>query len=478
MSRRAFRETLLSVRDLLATAGPFILLTVALLAVAYYVLKPTPPRRVVFATGPEQGAYSAFAKRYVEELKRHNIEVVLRPTAGSRENLRLLRDPKTDVQVAFVQGGSTESSARSAQEEKEEPLPLVSLGSMFYEPVWLFYRVDSAQKITKEGLITDFSQLRGLRVNVGARGSGIPGMMSRLLAANLMERDDIVRSNLDLIPAVGALLEGQLDVAAMVSAPESNLVQMLLQTPAVKVYEFEQAEAYARRYRFLRPVKLPRGVVDLSRNVPAHDVPMLAATCSLVVREDLHPALAQLLLQAASRIHSGGGWMATPGTFPSPQNTEFPLARDAERFYRTGPPFLQRYLPFWLANLIDRMWVALFSIIAILIPLARVLPPIYEFRVRSRVFRWYRQLRRIEDDIARENVARTELRAELDNLEEKVERINLPLSYTDELYHLRSHIALVRRRLGTGTGGDQPPAHGPAPAEKPHAHEGERGGDQ
>ena len=453
MARRVIRETLLSARELLLTAGPFILLTAALLAIAYIVLKPAPPRRVVLATGSEQGAYAAFGKRYAEELKRNRIEVVLRPTAGSRENLRLLRDPKSDVEVAFVQGGSSESQ-RSAQEEKEEPVQLMSLGSMFYEPVWIFYRVEAAKKIGKDGAIGDFAQLRGLRVNVGARGSGIPGMMNRLLAANLMERDDIVRSQLDLTPAVAALLNGELDAVAMVSAPESPLVQMLLQTPSVRLYEFGQAEAYSRRFRFIRPVTLPRGVVDLSRNVPPRDVPMLAATCSLVAREDLHPALAQLLVQAAGRVHSSGGWMAHPGDFPSPGNTEFPLARDAERYYRNGPPFLQRYLPFWLANLIDRMWVALISIIAILIPLARVLPPIYEFRIRSRVFRWYRQLRRIEEDLARENPQRDELRAELDTLEQKVGRITLPLSYTDELYHLRAHIALVRERLrGAATSG-------------------------
>ena len=446
MARRVIRETLLSARDLLATAGPFILLTVALLALAYYVLKPAPPRHVVFATGSEQGAYAAFGKRYVEELKRNRIEVTLVPSAGSRANLRLLRDPKSPVQIAFVQGGSSENQ-RNAQEEKEELVQLMSLGSMFYEPVWIFYRVDAAKKVSKDGVIGDFSQLRGLRVNVGARGSGIPGMMNRLLAANLMERDDIVRSQLDPTPAVAALLNGELDAVAMVSAPESPLVQMLLQTPAIRLYEFGQAEAYSRRFRFIRPVTLPRGVVDLSRNVPPRDVPMLAATCSLVAREDLHPALVQLLVQAANRIHSGGGWMAHPGEFPSPNNTEFPLARDAERFYRNGPPFLQRYLPFWLANLVDRMWVALISIIAVLIPLARVLPPIYQFRIRSRVFRWYRQLRRIEEDLAHEHANHGQLRAELDSLEAWVERITLPLSYTDELYSLRSHIALVRERL-------------------------------
>jgi TRAP-type uncharacterized transport system substrate-binding protein len=449
---RVIRDTLISARELALTVGPFVLLAVTLLAGAYYLLKPTPPKRVVLATGSEQGAYAAFGKRYQEELKRYGIEVVLRPSAGSRENLRLLRDPKQDVQLAFVQGGSS-AAQPTPEEEEAEKVPLMSLGSMFYEPLWLFYRAEIAKKINREGVIRDFSQLRGLRVNVGVRGSGISGVMTRLLQANLMERDDIQRSNLDLTPGVVALLNGSLDAVALVSAPESPLVQMLLQTPGIRMYEFAQAEAYARRYRFLSAVTLPRGVADLSRNVPPKDLVMVAATTSLVAREDVHPALIQLFVQAAGRIHSGGGWISKTGQFPTPLNTEFSLARDAERYYRNGPPALQRYLPFWLANMVDRMWVALISIIAILIPLARVVPPIYQFRIRSRIFRWYRDLRQLEDDLGRKNADAAKLLLELDQLDAKVERIAVPLAYADELYALRSAIALVRKRLRTTNAG-------------------------
>ena len=356
------------------------------------------------------------------------------------------------MQLAFVQGGSGAAQA-TQQEEDESKLPLMSLGSMFYEPLWLFYRADSVRKLNREGVITDFSQLRGLRVNVGARGSGIPGVMNRLLLANLMDREDIQRSNLDLTPGVMALLEGKLDAVALVSAPESQLVQMLLQTPGIRMVEFAQAEAYARRYRFLSAVTLPRGVVDLSRNVPPRDIVMVAATCSLVAREDVHPALIQLFVQAAGRIHGSGGWMSRPGQFPSALNTEFPLARDADRYYRTGPPALQRYLPFWLANMVDRMWVALISIIAILIPLARVVPPLYRHRIRSRIYRWYRDLRQIEDDLARGSTPAPELLAQLDKLDAKAERVAVPLAYSDELYALRSAIGLVRKRLRTSSAG-------------------------
>ena len=220
---------------------------------------------------------------------------------------------------------------------------------------------------------------------------------------------------------------------------------MLLQTPGVKLFDFPQAEAYSRRFTFLSAVTLPRGVVDLARDMPSANIRMIAPTATLVAKESLHPALVQLFVQAAKQIHGGPGWFQRKGTFPSTENTERALAPEAERFYRNGPPLLQRYLPFWIANLIDRMWVAMISIIAILIPLSRVVPPLYQFRVRSRIFRWYGQLRRLEESVGERPLP--ELMAELDGLEERAGRIHVPLSYADELYALRSNILMVRRRL-------------------------------
>jgi TRAP-type uncharacterized transport system substrate-binding protein len=437
------RVTLVSARDLALAWGPFALLGAALLVGAYWLLDPTPPKRVVLATGPERSAYAEFGRRYAAELKRFGIAVELRSTLGSRDNLRLLRDPKEHIDFAFVQGGASERM-RTPEEEAAEA-PLVSLGSLFYEPVWIFYRGGQRRDEARRGI----PGLKGQRVNTGTRGSGTPGIVARLLAANQMERDDLRRSTLSDTEAVVALLAGRLDAIALVSAPESPYVQMLLATPGVRLLEFGNAEAYARRYRYLSPVALPRGVADLARDVPAHDVPLLATTSSLVAREDTHPALVELFVQAAARIHGAPGWISRAGQFPSPANSEFPLAKDAERFYRTGPPLLQRYLPFWLANLVDRMWVALFSIVAVLIPLSRLVPPLYQFRVRSRIFRWYRNLRLIEAEAEVEERSRSpgELLASLDRLEGHVAAVKVPLSYTDELYRLRQHIHLVRERL-------------------------------
>ena len=435
---RVVRETLVSIRDLFMAWGPFIAIGIALLVATYILLDPTPPHRVVLGTGPEASAYDEFGKRYQAELKRYGITVELRRTVGSRENLVLLRDGKEHVDLAFVQGGASETIRENENEQHE---PVVSLGSLFYEPVWIFYRAGAIRNFTS------LTELRGKRVNIGQRGSGTPGLSMRLLAANQIERDEIRRSMLGDTEAVMALLDGKLDALVFVTAPEAPFAQMLLQTPGVRLFEFANAEAYARRYRYISPVVLPRGVAQLAADVPNHDLQLIAATTSLVAREDTHPALIQLFVQAASRIRSAPGWIARAGQFPSPQQNEFALAKDADRYYRQGPPFLQRYLPFWLANLIDRMWVALFSIIAIMVPLGRLVPPLYRLRVRSRIFRWYRNLRIIEGELEDHERSRDELLAALDKLEARVASITVPLSYAEELYALRQHIDLIRARL-------------------------------
>jgi TRAP-type uncharacterized transport system substrate-binding protein len=444
---QALRHTLLSLRDLLATAGPFVLLALALLAVAYQVLDPNPPKKVVLATGAEQGAYAEFGKRYAALLAAHGIAVELRGTAGAAENLQLLRDPDSGVDLAFVQGGADVEYASTADHDAANA-GLVSLGSLFHEPVWLFYREASAQRAVGKAEIeslADMARPGDWKLNIGAPGSGVPNLVKRLLEANRIASGALTLVQNPSTPAVVALLAGDIDALVFASAPESLLVQMLLQTPGVRLLDFPQAEAYSRRFPFLSPVMLPRGVVDLSRDMPPANIRLIAPTATLVARESLHPALVQLFVQAARQIHSAPGWFQRKGSFPSVENTERPLAAEAERFYRSGPPFLQRYLPFWIANLIDRMWVVMLSIIAILIPLSRVVPPLYEFRVRSRVFRWYGQLRRLEDSAIERPT--NELLEELDRLEQRAEKISVPLSYADELYALRSHIHMVRKRL-------------------------------
>jgi TRAP-type uncharacterized transport system substrate-binding protein len=435
------RHTLVSVRDLFATAGPFVLLTLLLLFGAYWLLDPDPPRHVVMATGTPRGAYAEFGAMYAKLLAREGIKVELRSTQGTVENLALLRDPKSGVDVAFVQGGvdgpqSTDDSLNA---------DLMSLGSLFHEPVWLFYREDSAQRLLKSPTLTNVAQLPGWRINSGTDGSGVGALVDQLLEANALDPKTLTLLKDETTPAVVAFLEGRIDAIVFVSAPESLMVQMLLRTPGVRLFHFAHAEAYSRRYSFLSPVVLPRGIVDLAQDRPPQDVHLVAPTAMLVAREHVHPALVQLLVQAAHEVHGGAGWFQHKGDFPNTRNSEFALASEAERVYRNGVPWLQRYLPFWFANLFDRMWVALISIVAVLIPLSRVVPPLYQFRIRSRVFRWYAQLRRVEEAIGERPA--DDLLRELDSLEARIERVTVPLSYADELYSLRGHVAMVRRRL-------------------------------
>ena len=439
---QAIRYTVVSVRDMLVSAGPIALLAVALLALAYWWMDPTPPKHVILATGPAQSAYDEFGKRYATALKTQGIDVQLLPSEGSSANLQLLHDGKADL--AFVQGGSV--GAATAPADIPE-FALESLGSLFVEPVWLFYREDSARKLNPQASLTALTDLKGLRVNIGTVGSGVPNLMTRLIDVNRIDPQSITFSRLEQTPATVAFLNGELDAIVFASAPESLMVQMLLQTPGIKLMDFPQSEAYSRRFEFLTPVVLPRGVVDLAANVPPQDVRLVASTTALLARDRTHPALLQLFSQAARTIHGGASWFSHAREFPKAVLSEFPMAPEADRYLRNGAPLLQHYLPFWLANLIERMWLSLGIIVAVILPLSKIVPPLYQFRIRSRVFRWYAQLRDIENRSDNQPASRPDLVRELDQLAQVVSKINVPLSYTDEQYSLLNHIGLVRKKL-------------------------------
>jgi TRAP transporter TAXI family solute receptor len=438
------RYAIFSLRDIAISIGPFLLLAALLLLGAYWMLDPNPPRTVTLATGPDQSAYAEFGKKYAEELKRHDINVVLKPTQGSSANLLLLKN--SEVDLAFVQGGTREA----IDGENPRDSNLVSLGSLFYEPVWLFYRESVAQSRSKTATLTQLSDLRGYKVNVGSMGSGVPTLFNRLLEANGMVPKDLQLSMLDQTPGVMALLDASTDALVFASASDSPMVQMLLATPGIKLLEFMHAQAYSTRFDFLSAVTLPRGIIDLKSDAPPKDVPLVATTTQLIARDTVHPALLQLFTQAAHNIHGGAGWFRKAGEFPQAKVDEFALAKEAQRFYREGTPLMQRYLPFWLANLVDRMWVVMGIIVAILLPLSRIIPPLYTFRIRSRIFKWYAQLRTLEqrlDAKVSDASGAKQLIDELNALESKVEKIAVPLAYTDELYSLRSNIHLVRKRV-------------------------------
>jgi len=442
----AVRHTLVSLREILLSAGPIAVLAIGVLVLAYWWLKPSPPERVVLATGPARSAYDEFGQRYRKALAAYGIEVELLPSQGSSDNLHLLREGRADL--GFVQDGINE---RQPGEEDS----LVTLGSMFLEPLWLFYREDvypdEVVRRASTRQLGSLAQLQGLALNVGNTGTGGPVLMNKLFLANKVDTSRMQLTRLEETPATVSLLDGTVDAIVFASAPESVMVQMLLATPGVKLMDFSQSEAYSRRFPFLTPVVLPRGVVDLAADQPAQDVRLVATTTELLAREDTHPALLQLFAQAARDIHGPAGWFNRAGAFPAIQRGEYPVSREAERIYRVGQPFLQQWLPFWIANLVERMWLVLGILIAVLLPLTRIVPPLYEFRIRSRVFRWYGQLRDLEQELGAHPERAAEVLRELDALDERVGHISVPLSYADELYDLRNNIEKVRRKVRPAT---------------------------
>jgi TRAP-type uncharacterized transport system substrate-binding protein len=443
------RHSLQYLRDIGLTVWPFVLLATLLLVLAYWWLDPNPPKRVVLATGPAQSAYDEFGKKYAKLLAARGIEVVLLPSEGSSANLALLRSGTADL--GFVQAGTldveNEKSADKTNVSNEANDDITSLGSLFVEPVWLFYREDTAKKINTSATLLNLAELKNLRVNVGTPGSGVPNLVDKLIDINRIDPASIKKSQLEQTPATIAFLAGELDAIVFASAPESLIVQMLLQTPGIKLLSFAQSEAYSRRLPFLSPALLPRGVVDIARDIPAQDVRLVASTTALLTRTNTHPALVQLFSQTSQTIHGGAGWFNRARDFPNTTHIEFDLSKEAERNLKSGAPLLQQYLPFWIANLIERMWLALGIIVAILLPLSRIIPPMYKFRIRSRIFKWYGQLQHIEEQLIQKPEAKALLRTELDNLEARVGTINVPLSYADELYALRNNINLVRMKL-------------------------------
>lgn len=427
------RASLFSLRDLLATAWPIVLITAIGFAVAYQFVQPAPPSRLTITTGGESGAYYAFAKRYGEILARNDIKLEVKTSLGSYENLERLR--KGEADVAFVQGGIPLPRAG------EDDSPLASLGSVYYEPVWVFYR--------GEQTVDKLHQLAGKRIAVGEEGSGIRGLALQLLEANEMPTDGKHLLPIAGLNAAEALQQGKIDAAFIIAAPEAPVVQVLLRSPGVRVMSFSQADAYTRRFPFLTRITLPRGVVDLVRDNPPHKTALLATTANLIVSEKLHPALASLLLQAAGEVHGKSGFFQSAGEFPAYMDHSFELSDDAQRHYKSGPPFLQRYLPFWLAVLAERLLVLLLPLFALLLPLLKVAPAIYTWRVRSKIFRCYGELKFLENDLRKnyDPARRLEYFDRLERIEEEANTRNIPLAFTDLLYTLREHINLVREKL-------------------------------
>ena len=428
------RARVISFRDLLATAWPIVLISAIGFFVAYQFVKPAPPSRVVISTGGESGAYQSYARRYAELLAAKGITLEIRTSAGSQENIERLK--KGDADMAFVQGGVLPPAS-----EDESSDGLLSLGSVAYEPVWVFYRGETR--------MDKLHQLGNVRIAVGEEGSGIRGLAMQLLKAN-----EISPQSRNLIPLAGmnaaeALQRGEIEAAFIVSALEAPAVQALLRAPGVRVMSFIQADAYLRRFPYLSKIVLPRGVVDLVRDTPSRDTVLLATTANVVVRDDVHPALVSLFLQAMTEVNGKSGFFQRAGEFPAYRDQSFPVSEEAQRYYKSGPPFLQRYLPFWVAVLVERLIVLVVPIFVLLLPLLKLAPSVYAWRVRSKIFRCYGDLKFLENELRQNYDAarQADYLQRLDRIEEDAYSRNTPLAFSDLVYTLREHINLVRTRL-------------------------------
>lgn len=404
---------------------------VAIACVFFALLWTLPPRSIVMATGPEGGDYYQLGKRYRETLAADGVDVQLVPTAGSAENLKLLRDPASRVSVALMQGGVIGAATASGLE---------SLGTMFYEPYWWFRR----SEITETGI----AGLRGRRISVGPEGSG-----TRALSLPLLARAGIDATNSELLalpPRATAekLLAGDIDVAFLVASSRSPVVRELLADDRVVLTSYARADALVALYPFLTKLTLPRGAADLAKDRPPADVTLIASKASLVIRDDLHPAIQYLLLNAATEIHGDASVFRRPNQFPAAEGVELPLSGEALRFYKSGLPFLHEYFTFWMAELIGRLAIVLIPIFGLLLPMVHFLPRIYNWAMRARILRMYGELRLLEDAASRDPGAdKREMLTLLDRLEEQVNHLKMPVAYANMLYELRGHIDLVREGL-------------------------------
>jgi TRAP-type uncharacterized transport system substrate-binding protein len=402
-----------------------------LVGAGVFIIETLPPRTIIMATGAEGGANYELGVSYREILAQSGVKLQLLPTTGSLENLARLRDPKSGVGVGFIQGGTT---------TKKESPNLESLGTVFYEPLWLFYRSEIGGGI---------QALRGRRLSIGPEGSG-----GRALALELVKRtkiDSIVGELLAFTPQEAAekLIAGDIDAAFIVTAWDSTVVQRLITANDIEVASFPRADAYLALYPFLNKLVLPAGVVDLLTNRPPADVVLLAPKASLAVRADLHSAIQHLLLSAAVRIQSQPGIFQKAGQFPAAESIDLPLSEEAQRFYKSGRPFLQEHLPFWIATLVERLLVVFVPLAALLYPLFKFMPQMYDWFMRSKIIRLYDEMRLIESEMEGKGQVHdaNEINAKLDQLDQRANRLNLPTTYASTLYTLRSHIGLIRNRL-------------------------------
>jgi hypothetical protein len=417
-----------------AALSAVLLISVVTIAAVFWFFYSAPPRMLIITSGPEGSVFRMNAEKYRAILARSGVAVKVLPSQGARENLKRLADPSFMVDIGFVQGGV----AGGLSIDK-----LASLGSVSYEPLLIFYKSTRPLEL--------LSQLRGKRIAIGPEGSGTRSLALVLLAANGIEPGGPTSlADLDAEDAAKALIEGRVDaVFLMGDAASPQSMRTLLHTPGVRLFDFTQADGYTRRIGYLNKLELPKGSIDFGKDIPSHDLSLIGPTVELIARSNLHPALSDLLLEAAREVHGKPGLFKRRGEFPAPLEHEFPISPDASRFYRSGKSFLYRYLPYRLANLLNRFLMVAVPMVVVLLPGLRSIPALYRLRIRLRIYRWYRALMLLERDLMAQPATgeREKILGRLDYIEEQVNNMKVPASFADQFYVLRGHIDFVHGRL-------------------------------
>jgi hypothetical protein len=426
----------ISWRDVLMVGLPVVLLIVGAFAVAGKLMQSAPPSHIRMISGSAGSSYRTLAERYKKIIEGHGVKVEIVPSEGAFDNLERLADPKSQIDVGFVQGGLADGIDISR---------LVSLGTVFTQPLMVYYRMP--QEIDR------LSELRGKRIAIGAVGSGTNALALKVLKANDMDEKSATLVAEHGEEAAKSLTEGRIDAAFLMGdSATPQVMRGLRESPGVRLMSFRQAEGYVRRLKFLTHLTLPEGALDLGKDYPSEPVSLVGPAVELVAHKNIHPAISDMLIAAAREIHSGPGMYRTAGEYPAPLEHDFPISADAERYYKSGGQLLYKRLPFWLASLVDRVLVVVLPLLVIVVPATRAAPALYSWRVRSRIYRWYGALMAIEREmmLARTDDERHAIGRRLDEIQHSVDEMKTPPSFADQLYVLRDHVAMVRRRLVEG----------------------------
>lgn len=409
----------------------------AAIIVVFLIANPPPPKSITIATGAEGGTYSAYGVRYKEFFAKRGITLNLLATKGAQENVDLLLEPNSAIDVAFMQSGLLDPMKAG---------DLQTLGSIGYEPIWVFYRGSD-----KGGSLQKFTDLSGRKMAIGEKGSGTYTEAMHMLSLNGLDQSPSLVA-IPAVEAVGAIERGEIDALFLIQGVQSGNIQRLLRNPDLHLADFVRAEAYAQNIPYLERLIIPMGGLDLKRNFPSENIQLIATTTELVIRDDLHPALQMLFMQAAHEINGKEGFFTKRGEFPSFRGSGLQESPQASIYYQKGLPFLMNYLPFWLAEFFHRTLFFILPMLIIAFPIIKFLPEFWEKRMRDRINGVYVRLEKLEQEISGsyDRVQQATYLARLDEIQHQAFKLKHSKAHALEYYTLRGHIDYVHRCLQEG----------------------------